>query len=186
MLRGKPVTDLLSREFHARDRNVCKVSDGLSVQELMDPSHTRAVAALRLSMRPSHRRGERQRDSLHESAAKRREAHPRGDRENRSKTERTEANRNAATALWTTVSGFESLPPSHPPSLTLARRLVGTSLGKRHASFHSARAVPNPCHPPSLTLARRLVGTSLGKRRASFTRRERFRIPASQPSSSAD
>jgi hypothetical protein len=31
---------------------------------------------------------------------------------------------NPCTALWTTLSGFESLPPSHPRSLTLTRRLV--------------------------------------------------------------
>jgi hypothetical protein len=39
-------------------------------------------------------------------------------RENLNETVRTEANRNPDTALWTTLSGFESLPPSQP-SLTL-------------------------------------------------------------------
>src|SRR4030095_2612029 len=40
------------------------------------------------------------------------ESKPGRDRENRSKPERSEADRNPDTALWTTVSGFESLPSS--------------------------------------------------------------------------
>ena len=35
-------------------------------------------------------------------------------RENPKETERTGADRNPCTALWTTLSGFESLPPSQP------------------------------------------------------------------------
>jgi len=75
------------------------------------------------------RRGETRRDRLHESAAKRREADGRGDRENRSKTERTEAHAIANTALWTTVSGFESPPPSqtrkfHQFNKSIANRVI--------------------------------------------------------------
>jgi hypothetical protein len=58
------------------------------------------------------RRGETQRDELHENPPKRRAANRRGERRNRSKPSRNEAERNPNTDLWTTVSGFESLPPS--------------------------------------------------------------------------
>ena len=50
--------------------------------------------------------------------------------------------------LWTTVSGFESLPPSH--SLAHARsRLLGTSCGKHRDVLRTSRMVPNPCLPVS-------------------------------------
>ena len=60
----------------------------------------------------SRKVGETQRDRLHENAPKRTKAKQRMKREIPSKTERTETYGNADTALWTTVSGFESLPPS--------------------------------------------------------------------------
>jgi hypothetical protein len=58
-------------------------------------------------------RGETQRDILHGSAAKRTEADRRTFGENLKETARTRADLNPDTALWTTLSGFESLPPSH-------------------------------------------------------------------------
>ena len=45
--------------------------------------------------------------------AERRGTHRSADAENWNKTERTGPDRNPFTTLWTTLSGFESLPPSH-------------------------------------------------------------------------
>ena len=49
----------------------------------------------------------------HRTGAQRNEGEQTGkEQDNRAKKERTEADRNSDTDLWTTVSGFESLPPS--------------------------------------------------------------------------
>ena len=86
------------------------------------------------------RRGETQRDRLHGSPRKRRDENRRRDREHRSKTERTEASRDAGTALWTTVSGFESLPPSQ--SSKASRRKVRLDFPDRDFRHRSPRLSP--------------------------------------------
>jgi len=114
-------------------------------------------------------RGETQRDRLHESARKRSKADRRGDRENRSEAEQTEANKNANTALWTTVSGFESLPPSQRtlnPRTTYERSESGCrawSDTARHAVHdeHQIRRVAARCARYQGTIRPMFVPTGL-------------------------
>ena len=65
----------------------------------------------------------------------------------------------------------EIVPNTQPHSLTPSSSLawlVGTSLGKRRASFHSARTVPNPCLPAKHLL--RLQPLSKCQRSTTFGR----------------
>ena len=66
---------------------------------------------------------------MHKNTRERTGANRSGGAENPSKPERTRANQSPCTALWTTLSGFESLPPSqlfrktHPVPIGMNARL---------------------------------------------------------------
>ena len=78
----------------------------------------RTATASRSAGTPANTEG-----GMHGSAAKQTEADGSTRGENRKETARTGADLNPGTALWTTLSGFESLPPSqssHSPATTYA------------------------------------------------------------------
>ena len=141
----------------------CPVADAgqlsarLRVQLFVNGLPSLGVVFLGCSYRKSRSDGsETQRDILYGSAAKPTEAHRRVDRQDRSKPKRTEADESPNTALWTTVSGFASLPPSQHRSLPLARWQLGQVLGFDRLAALTALGT-HPCLPANINTASLMI-----------------------------
>ena len=76
------------------------------------------------------------------------------EREDRSKTERTGAHRSTFTALWTTLSGFKSLPPSQITLSTsiVCDRLVGLPEFVVLTTLSGCLRAPRRCRPNTASL----------------------------------